>query len=105
MTPEQKQIRWLFQEMRKQRVFVYRQNGIEIQLSNTAFEPKKPRVPRATPRAPEQIDPAISAPFDAFKPPWAAGIEATAPEHGAYDPTDPESPVDESALFGNNIPG
>ena len=99
-------IRWLFKEMRKQRVFVYRANGMEIQLSQTAFEPKPPRVPRGAKRRPDAIPAEVAAPFAAFRPPWQQAHDSQeAVEPRTYhDPTDPDAPVDEAVLFGMTIP-
>ena len=94
--------------MRKARVFVFRGGGFDIQLSQTAWDPPKPRVPRGKRAVPSsaEISAEIGAPFAAFRPPWETnGKLEAAPEPGGYrDPTDPDAPVDESALMQSELP-
>lgn len=102
-----KAFRALVEEMRKLQVFHVKLGELEVQMSQYAFVPKPEVLPPSRPLAPpEPIEayPELTAPFQAFRP-WTSKPPKKEPVDTApYDPTDPNGPLDDNALFASDLP-
>ena len=104
----------LMKAMRENSVFIVKAGDLHVEMSQYAFAPKLPALP-VNPPIPRQDD--INdypldqrAPFQALNPMAAiaaamGGKPAPEPEpQSRIDPTDPNAPIDDEALFGSNLP-
>jgi hypothetical protein len=93
----------LAEVMLRRKILAIKDGALEIHLAPAALVPP---MPEASPRpvAPEpEADPRISAPWMAFRPPPAEPAKETQPKP-VFDPTDPNAPIDDRALFGADLP-
>jgi hypothetical protein len=98
---------WLMKEMIAGKIFHLKVGDIELQASQYAFVPKPEAIPAAPQLRPAPLPepadyPELSAPFQAFRP-WAPKKEQPV-ETRRIDPSDPDSPLDDDALFGSDLP-
>lgn len=92
--------------LRRKMFHVKLANGVELQASQYAFTPKtvvSQPVKRKSSEAPKPE--AIMAPFEAFRP-WEKPKPDSdvAAEQEYADPTDPNAPIDDEALFATDLP-
>lgn len=102
MTPEQ--LDQFAEVMLRRKIRAFRAGDVEVHLAPDALMPAASEAPPAREKAPEpEPDPRVAAPWMAFRP---AGEKPTGPAEPmpTFDPTDPNAPLNDRALFGADLP-